>query len=177
MNYKFSNAKIKKTVLFFIPTIIVYALMIFVTAPKLSDHSNGMKILDLMPVGYSPEYVQKLFETLGESGREIYLWQQIPLDLIYPALFAISFSLLIGIIFKNSRLANKTDKFILIPIFGALFDYLENIGIIIMLKIFPDFYVWLSNMTSMFTVLKSFFVTITFVLIIFGVIKKYKKQT
>ena len=159
----------KKVLLFLIPTLCVYFMMLFVSIPKVLQYSNGMKILDLMPTGYSAEYVQKLFETLGETGRKIYLWQQLPLDTLYPALFAISFSLLLSYIFKKIfSEKNKIQKVSLLPIFAGLFDYLENIGIILMLNIYPNFQPWIANITNVFSVFKSFLTTLVFLFIIIG---------
>ena len=45
--------------------------------------SGGMKLLDMMPLGYDMDYINTLFETLGEKGRDIYLYNQIPVDMIY----------------------------------------------------------------------------------------------
>lgn len=165
------NATGKKVLLFFILTQIVYGIMLLFSIPKILEYSNGMKILDLMPTGYNAEYTQKLFETLGERGREIYLFQQIPLDLIYPGLFAISFSLLLTFIFRKSfSKENIIQKTTILPIFAGFFDYMENFGIIIMLSIYPDFQVWIVNTTSIFSIIKSVLTTFVFVLLAIGFI-------
>jgi len=52
-----------------------------------------MKLLDMLPTGYNQDYVSELFRTLGENGREIYLTNQIPVDMIYPLLFGLTYSL------------------------------------------------------------------------------------
>ncbi len=77
----------KKVLSLFILTNVVYLFMLMVTIPKTMGFSNGMKLLDMMPTGYNQDYVNKLFRTLGENGREIYLTNQIPVDMIYPLLF------------------------------------------------------------------------------------------
>ena len=57
--------------------------------------TTGINLFDLSPTGYSFEYAIKLLDTLGSDGRELYLYRQLPLDFIYPGLFAVSFSLLL----------------------------------------------------------------------------------
>ncbi|MCD4814685.1 hypothetical protein K8S19_13460 [bacterium] len=161
------HASGKKVLLFFILTQLVYMAMLLVTIPKILHFSNGMKILDLMPTGYSAAYAQKLFKTLGAAGRSFYLFQQIPLDLLYPGLFAVSFSLLLAFIFKRTSSEKSTlQKLVILPVFSGLFDYLENIGIIIMLSIYPTFQAWLVKLTNIFSILKSLSTTLVFVLLI-----------
>ncbi len=124
-----------------------------------------------MPVGYSAEYAQKLLETLGETGLFVYQWKQIPLDMIYPILFAVTFSLLLALILKNSfPQKNNLHKLCILPMLAGLFDYLENIGIIIMIQLFPVFHEWIANITNIFSVLKSLTSTIVFTLIIIGLV-------
>lgn len=62
----------KKVSMFLVPAMGMYLIMFFYSIPRVLEYSGGMKILDLMPTGYNTEYGQKLFETLGETGREIY---------------------------------------------------------------------------------------------------------
>jgi len=68
----------KKVLFLFLLTNLVYAFMLIITIPKTMQFSNGMKLLDMMPMGYNSEYVNTLFNTLGEKGREVYLLNQIP---------------------------------------------------------------------------------------------------
>ncbi len=77
--------------------------MLAVTIPKTMAFSNGMKLLDMMPLGYNAEYVKTLLTTLGADGRAIYLFQQIPIDMIYPFLFAFSYCLTMGYFLKKTQ--------------------------------------------------------------------------
>ena len=86
-----TNLSGKKVLLLFLLTNIVYAVMLTVTIPKTMTFSNGLKLLDMMPLGYDLEYINMLFETLGENGRQVYLTNQLPVDMIYPFLFGISY--------------------------------------------------------------------------------------
>ena len=74
----------KKVLLLFVLTNLIYAIMLIVTIPKTMTFSKGMKLLDMMPTGYDSEYINALFETLGVNGREVYLYNQIPVDIMLP---------------------------------------------------------------------------------------------
>ncbi len=161
----------RKILIFFVITHIIYGIMLLVTIPKVMQYSGGMKILDMLPTGYSANYVQELFAALGEAGRSMYLFQQIPLDLFYPGLFAITFTLLLTLIFKTIfQKENKLRILSLTPVFAGAFDYLENVGIIIMLTIYPTFKPWLASLTNIFSVFKSFSITFVFIVLIIAII-------
>ncbi len=171
----------KKVLFLFVLTNIVYAIMLLITIPKTMAFSNGLPLLDMMPTGYDAEYILSLFETLGENGRHTYLYNQLPVDMIYPSLFGISYFLIIGYFLKKT---NKLDSILFylcfLPIIAGIADYLENIGIITMLNNYPNLSQISMNATNYFSILKSmtttvFFLALIIILIILG-IKTLKKS-
>ncbi len=157
----------KKVLLFVIISGIIYALMALVTVPNLLAHSNGWKILDMMSKGYDFEYVKDLFEKLGVEGRNAYLYQQIPLDLIFPLLYGPGSFLLMVYLFKKIDVKNaKVYYLCLVPVVGAVFDYFENFGTIRLLNNYPDISSSFVQMNSFFTILKSGFITLFFIILI-----------
>ncbi|SNR39108.1 hypothetical protein SAMN06265371_102227 [Lutibacter agarilyticus] len=171
----------KKVLGLFILTNVVYAIMLSVTIPKIMGFSKGMKLLDMMPIGYDFNYVNQLFRTLGENGRKTYLTSQIPADMVYPLLFGISYCLLIAYFLKKLNKINTSYIYLcFLPVIAGIADYLENIGIIIMLKSFPEITETTVNVTSLFSVIKSistsiFFMILLVILIFLGV-KLIKKK-
>ncbi len=167
----------KKVLLSVIMANIIYALMVFVTIPKVSAFGDGLKVLDMVPTGYDFDYVKSLFDNLGEEGRAVYLKQQIPLDLIYPFLYAISNLLLLAYLLKKSGIQKTRFYFLcLIPVAGRIFDYLENFGTIGLLTKYPEITPFQVSINNYFTILKSSFVTLFFiVLIITFLVFVYKK--
>ncbi len=153
----------KKVLILFIITNIVYVFMLAVTIPAVMLYSGGMDLLDMMPGGYDTGYLMTLFDKLGEAGRNVYLYKQIPADMIYPLLFAMGYTLLLGYVLnKLGRFEGRLFYLCYVPIFSGLFDYLENIGIIVMLKSYPDISTGLIQTTSIFSVCKSVSTTIFF---------------
>lgn len=164
-----SNKIVKgKTVLFLvILTNLVYVYMLLVSIPKVMSFSDGMKIPDMMPIGYEPEYVLTLFEKLGEQGRNIYLYQQLPVDLLYPLLFSITYFLVILFFLQKLQKLNRETYYLsLLPLIAGLFDYLENFVIIYMLGSFPTISVSTIKLSAFFTVFKSMLSSISFTVII-----------
>ncbi len=169
------NISGKKVLGLFILTNLVYTLMLTVTIPKTMEFSNGMKLLDMMPTGYDLNYVNELFTAIGENGRLTYLSNQIPVDMIYPLLFGLSYCLLLGYLLKKMNKLNSQYIYLcLIPIIAGIADYLENIGIITMLKNYPELTEVAVKTTSSFSLIKSistsaFFIVLIVMLIILGI--------
>lgn len=162
-----SNTSGKKIVVLFILTNVVYGFMLMVTIPKTMEFSNGMKLLDMLPTGYNHNYVNELFKTLGENGRETYLTNQIPVDMIYPFLFGLTYCLLLAYLLKKiNKLKSPFTYLCLLPIIAGIADYLENIGIITMLNSYPDLTPIATKTTNIFTILKSSSTTVFFLVLI-----------
>ena len=181
---KFINGNIsgKKVLGLFILTNAVYVFMLTVTIPKAMGFSNGMKLLDMMPTGYDLNYVSELFGSLGENGRKTYLTNQIPVDMIYPLLFGLSYCLLLGYFLKKLNKLNAPFTYLcLLPIVAGIADYFENFGIITMLKNYPELKETTVYITNIFSVIKSistsiFFIALIVVLIRLG-IKVLRRKT
>lgn len=166
-----SNIAGKKVLALFILTNAAYLFMLLVTIPKTMEFSEGMKLLDMMPTGYDWNYVNTLFGTLGTDGRETYLTNQIPVDMIYPFLFAISYCLLLG--YFLNKLGKLKPPFIylcLLPIIAGIFDYMENVGIITMLKSYPDLPEVATNTSNIFTIIKSISTSLFFIALFMALI-------
>jgi hypothetical protein len=176
------NLKGKTIIPLFLLAGIIYTIMMTITIPKVMSYSGGMKILDMMPTGYNIAYVNALLTTLGEEGRNTYLYNQIPLDLIYPLLFGASLCLILAYILRKlEKLEGHLYYVCLLPLFAALFDYCENIGVIAMLNSYPNNSNILTVTTNVFSVLKSSFTTINFImlialLVILGIRKLFLKD-
>ena len=150
-----NNTSGKKVLGLFILTNVVYLYMVFVTGPRTMHHANGLRLLDIMPTGYNLNDVNKLFDALGTIGRETYLTRQIPVDMIYPLLSGLTYCLILGYVLKKLNKLNTPFLYIcVLPLIAGLVDYLENFGIIILLKSYPDISQSMVSIISVFTVIK-----------------------
>jgi hypothetical protein len=176
------NIQGKKVLILFAIANIVYVFMLFITIPKVMSFSGGMKLPDMLPTGYNADYVNALLSELGEKGRNAYLFKQIPVDMVYPFLFGVSWCLVLSWFLNKLRKLNGSLIYLcLLPLFAGLFDYLENIGMIVILNRYPDNPDFLTQATNVFTILKSllstfYFITLIAVVVAFG-IKKILKKT
>jgi len=161
--------------------MIVYVAMLSYTIPSVEKYANGMKLFDLSPGGYSYEYATALLTQLGERGRDLYLYTQLPIDFLYPVLFVISCSLLLSWLFlKVNDPSSRLFYFCFVPVAAGTFDYIENILIIGLISSYPDISPEQVELSSLVTIAKSVLTTIFFiVLTIVGIAcfaKKAKSQ-
>ncbi|WP_282026312.1 hypothetical protein [Limimaricola cinnabarinus] len=115
----------------------IYMLMISVTLAHIESVS-GQVPFDMRPSGYGPTGAMALLDALGVDGRGYYLTRQIALDTIYPAMLALT--MVAAICWLGQRMPNrKLVRFgIAFSVVGALFDYVENLGIIAMIWSWPE---------------------------------------
>ena len=178
----FKKVEGKKVLFLFVVTNLIYSLMIFITIPKVMSFTEGMKIFDMMPMGYKLEYTVLLLNKLGSAGRNAYLFNQIPVDFIYPGMFGITYCLLLAYVL-NKLSSWKVHYLFLcfLPIIACFFDYLENFGVIFLIVSYPQISYNAVHLCSVFTILKSLFSTIYFivlfsVLVIIAARKLMKKE-
>jgi hypothetical protein len=166
------NISRKKVLGLFVLTNIIYVFMLTVTISRTMNFSHGMKLLDIMPTGYDLNYVSELFNSLGEIGRGTYLTNQLPVDMIYPLLFGLTYCLLLGYFLKKINKLNTSFAYLcLLPIIAGVADYLENFGIITLLKINPDLTEIAVKTTSTFSLIKSISTSIFFIVLIIVLVK------
>ena len=167
----------KVVLAYIVPAIVVYFIMLLYTIPQVSAYAQGIAIFDLLPSGYSFEYAIKLLDALGSEGREVYLYRQLPLDFIYPGLFAISCCLLLSWIFLKTQKTNSKIFYLCsIPIAAGLFDYFENVLIINILTSYPNVSEFTVSFASVITITKSTLTMIFFLILIIGVLLNLKKK-
>ena len=118
-----------------VATLAVYAAMLGWSIPAISDAAGGRAVFDMLPAGYSYAEAQAFLAALSPEGADFYLRVQHRLDLIYPALLAISTG------WAMVRLAPHwrwRPALLLAPIPGTVFDYLENRAVAAMLSAGAD---------------------------------------
>ena len=149
--------------------IIIFVLLnicglIFFLLP----HNIFWNMLDL-ELFYSETKVIENLSAIGPDGRSVYVLSALILDTFYPILYT---SLILGAyikLFKNSSIL------LFLPITAFSFDILENLQITRLNLNFPNInetHVYLSSMT---TSAKWFVITMTIIVLSYGIIKKRMK--
>lgn len=106
-------------------------------------------------LSYTPNKAYELISSYGEQGRPYYAVIEVTLDLLYPFLTALMFSLMILYTFKHAFPGNNWVLYLsLAPYAVLLADYLENACLVIMLLIYPREMISLAQISNFFTLTK-----------------------
>ncbi|PXW72820.1 hypothetical protein C7964_101937 [Loktanella sp. PT4BL] len=147
--------------------LIVYAVMIFGTLAHLEAVSGDLPF-DMRPLGYTYSEANQFLAGLGLEGRAYYLTRQIPLDLFYPALLALT--LVSTLRWLEQRLSYRrwVRLGVVTAIGAAACDYAENLGVIAMILTWPELSSYLVGSASIATTVKSALTTLAaaFVLVL-----------
>lgn len=127
----------RHAIAFGVAAIGIYLLMVGITLNHI-ELLTGLRPFDMRPGGFSPQQAHALLEALGTEGRQYYLTRQIPLDLIYPALMALT--LISFLKWLESQGINRvlSNVGIWLSVGAAMADYFENAGICTMILSWPD---------------------------------------
>jgi hypothetical protein len=155
----------KATILFGLGATIIYLVMVLGTLRYLNDLAGALPF-DLRPSGYSQADTVGLLEALGGTGCHYYLTRQIPLDTLYPALLALT--LISALRWRSFRFGPTLMTKIggALAILAATFDYLENLGISLMLLTGSESDLALVKAASTATILKSALTTAAIITVI-----------
>ena len=120
---------------------------------------------------YTPADLYRMAEAYGPAGRQVYVQARFTFDLAWPAVYTVFLAVAISWVFGKAfpegsrwRLAN------LVPFFGALCDYLENLATSFVMLRYPERTPGVDILAPAFTVVKWALVGGSFVVLLAGVV-------
>jgi hypothetical protein len=135
---------------------------------NLAADSGGARPLDLL-YAYTPQTAYALIASYGEAGRAEYRRFELTIDLIYPIVYTLFFSLAATWLFQRGFSSDSAmQTYNIIPLGAWLFDLFENLGIAAMLSIHPLTPAWLAWAAAAATSLKWLFVFASGLLLLIG---------
>ena len=137
---------------------------------RMDNYAPGVGPIDLL-FFYTPEKAYQMVAAYGEQGRAVYRTGELTLDIIYPIVYTLFFSLFITWLFQRGFAAESGMQGLNVVPFGAwLFDLLENLGIVGMLSVYPSTPSLLAWVSSIFTVIKWLFAGASVLLMVIGIV-------
>jgi uncharacterized membrane protein YoaT (DUF817 family) len=110
-------------------------------------------------------------ETYGEQGRQAYIRARFTFDLIWPLVYGAFLLTAISRLFLRSLPTYSGMRLLnLIPFFGMIFDYLENISTSLVMWRYPNQTPIVDTIAPVFTLLKWLLLSIAFVSLVVGII-------
>ena len=136
---------------------ITFAIIVFINAilfPRAAAAIGGAGPIDLM-TSYTPAVVFAAVDSYGPEGRAAYVTNQVVTDTIYPLVYAFFYgAILINLTAKTLPADSGWQKLYLLPFLMMLADFGENIGIVSMLKSYPNQSVQVAQIANIFTMVK-----------------------
>ena len=148
----------RRNILFLLAVfVVINAGLLPVIGARLEALSGGVGPLDLM-AAYTPAEAYAALAAYGEEGRLFYLLTALTLDLIYPLVYGLFFTLTIVYCLRPVLPAAHTlQRAALLPLVGMLADYVENAGIAWLLLNYPNRLDGVAAFTSTVTTIKWIF--------------------
>ena len=132
------------------------------TFPKINTQIGGAAF-DIRPLGYSVSEARSILGNLNSQTIDLYLFPQLTLlDLFYPALLALFLSSFLFRLFNLTK-TKKNSTLLMAPFFAMIFDYLENICIILMITNSAEVSESIIYLSSAFTISKGVFTSFAWI--------------
>jgi hypothetical protein len=126
---------------------------------------------------YTAGDLYKIAEAYGQAGRSEYIKARFTFDLIWPQVYMAFLTTAISWLYHRLDLDGELWKRVnLVPIFGVLFDYLENISTSIVMARFPSPTPIISSLAPIFTFVKWILMGCSLLLLMYGSVRVIWKQ-
>ena len=131
--------------------LFLFFLTNFVIVPAIYPKFQTLDTLS----SYTPQKAYDLVTSYGEQGRQSYAIIEVTLDLAYPLITALLFSLIILYTFKRAFPGIEWVQYVSwAPLVAMLADYLENACVVTMLLSYPRQLDGVARLANFFTVAK-----------------------
>lgn len=152
-------------------TLIAIILFLSFTAlvlpqqAKKAENLTGTSASPDTSLTYTPNDLYQMAETYGKQGRKAYIQARFTFDLIFPIIYTLFLVIVISWLTDKILTPNNPWRRInLVPIWGAIFDYLENTATSLVMWRYPT-QTPIALLAPIFTLIKWLFVGGSFLLL------------
>lgn len=132
-------------------------------------HSGG-SMLD-MEFNYSPERAYQVLGSYGADGRAFYANTFVVIDFFTPILMNLFLAMTISLLFRRAFSPESNLQVLnVLPFFAMLGDYLENLGIVLMIRAYPARVDALARFAAFSTDIKFVFTIASGICILLGLV-------
>jgi hypothetical protein len=165
--YLHTAASLKMILLSFLSQVI-FAFFIIPKMEMLVNPQQNQVLLE-MRFGYNSSQFYGLMDAIGQAGRFYYKIYVFFIDLLYPIIYCISYSLLLSLFFRNSFSSNHYFQlFNVFPFLIGFADIFENLSTGYLFLVYPEKINFIVKLASSFSLLKWGFSMYNIVLMLTG---------
>jgi hypothetical protein len=162
------NAKGWLVFILFLLDMFFNILVMPMTQALMKGGAGGPGPLDLR-FFTPPAAMFEMIDAYGEYNRIFYRNFELTGDILYPIVYTLFFSLLITWLFQRGFASTSNlQKWNVLPFGMWLFDLLENLGIVMLLAVYPSTPVIVAVLTTLITMVKWVFAGGSIFLILMG---------
>jgi hypothetical protein len=110
--------------------VVLSLIFIFVLFPLTKRHYKGITTLDGKLWGFTVADAHATLARMSEQQLRVYRMQELRTDLIFPLVYALGFAVATVLL---ARRAGAPHWLVLLPLAGALADYVENLSVAAMI--------------------------------------------
>ncbi len=118
---------------------------------------------------YTPADLYRMAESYGAEGRQAYVRARFTFDLVWPLVYAFFLVTAISWVFRAFGPDSRWQLANLVPLLGALFDYLENLSTSLVMLRYPAQTPLVDLLAPVFTALKWAALGVSFALLVGGI--------
>jgi len=162
-----------KSLLLFFGLYMVFAGIVLKNAENKITALAGkpVGVIDLT-FGFNPQKTMMMVAEYGDEARSYYALTEMTTDMLYPVVYAFLFGIILAILYRGSSRSWVST----LPFVCLLFDYLENITIVILLTTFPQQSLFIATLCELLKLLKWLAFAAVILLILLGLISKATKR-
>lgn len=152
--------------------LLVFTMLVLPAQTSRSKATSGGAGTPDLSFYYSADELYQMAEAYGSEGRQEYVRARFTFDLIWPVVYTLFLVAGIGWLYQRAfEPGTRWQLGNVVPVIGALFDYLENIATSLVMLRYPAATPVVDVVASLFTILKWTLVGGSFILLIIGLAK------
>jgi hypothetical protein len=152
-------------VLIALVTFLLFTALVLPRQASEAERSAGGAGSPDMSFSYSAQDLYRMAEAYGEQGRTAYVRARFTFDLIWPLVYTFFLATAISWLFRGASTA-LLHRLNLVPVLGALFDYLENISTSLVMLRYPQPTAFVDQLAPILTLVKWILVYSSFVVLL-----------
>jgi hypothetical protein len=155
-------------------TLVIFILFTALVLPRQTSTAESNTGDDWTPdlsFYYTGDDLHQLAKAYGEDGRAAYIHARFTFDLIWPLVYMVFLTTGISWLFRKGFAPGSVWHLSnLVPLFGMMFDYLENIATSLVMARYPTPTSVIAAFAPIFTMVKWIFVSGSFMLFLVGIV-------
>jgi hypothetical protein len=148
--------------------MVLFTALVLPNQARISIEETGSSVSPDTTLFYTPDEIYQIAESYGPNGRLAYLKARWTFDLIFPLVYVGFLTTGISWFYHRNPLQKESWRFVnLFPVFGGVFDYLENLATSLIMYIFPTRFPGAAFLSAVFSGIKWSLIVLSFLVYLY----------